>query len=35
MDANLKEVLFDKMVFNNMNGKLIVKDGKVDMKTFP
>ena len=32
MDANLKEVLFDKMVFNNMNGKLIVKDGKVDMK---
>lgn len=32
MDANLKEVLFDKMAFNNMNGKLIVKDGKVDMK---
>ena len=32
MDANLKQVLFDKMTFNNMNGKLIVKDGKVDMK---
>lgn len=32
MDANLKQVLFDKMTFDNMNGKLIVKDGKVDMK---
>lgn len=32
MDANLKQVLFDKMTFGNMNGKLIVKDGKVDMK---
>lgn len=32
MDANLKQVLFDKMSFNNMNGKLVVKDGKVDMK---
>ncbi|WP_455585325.1 AsmA family protein [Bacteroides sp.] len=32
MDANLKEVLFDKMAFTNMNGKLIVKDSKVDMK---
>ena len=32
MDANLKQVLFDKMSFNNMNGKLTVKDGKVDMK---
>ena len=31
MDAGLKEVLFDKMTFTNMNGKLIVKDGKVDM----
>ena len=29
---NLKEVLFDKMAFTNMNGKLVVKDGKVDMK---
>ena len=28
MDANLKQVLFDKMSFNNMNGKLVVKDGK-------
>lgn len=32
MDANLKQVLFDKMIFNNMNGKLVIKDGKVDMK---
>ena len=32
MDANLKQVLFDKMSFNNMNGKLVIKDGKVDMK---
>ena len=32
MDANLKQVLLDKMAFNNMNGKLIIKDGKVDMK---
>lgn len=32
MDASLKEVLFDKMSFTNMNGKLLVKDGKVDMR---
>lgn len=32
MDAHLKQVLFDKMSFNNMNGKLVIKDGKVDMK---
>ncbi|WP_321332978.1 AsmA-like C-terminal region-containing protein [uncultured Bacteroides sp.] len=32
MDANMKEVLFDKMTFTNMNGKLTVKDGKADMK---
>lgn len=32
MDANLKQVLFDKMSFNNMNGKLVIKEGKVDMK---
>lgn len=32
MDANLKQVLFDKMSFNNMNGKLAIKDGKIDMK---
>lgn len=31
MDVGLKEVLFDKMIFINMNGKFIVKDGKVDM----
>jgi hypothetical protein len=28
MEANLKEVLFDKMAFRNMNGKLAVKEGK-------
>lgn len=32
MDANLKQVLLDKMTFNQMNGELIVKNGKVDMK---
>lgn len=32
MDANLKQVLLDKMTFSQMNGKLIAKDGKVDMK---
>lgn len=32
LDANLKQVLFDKMTFNNMNGKLVIKEGKVDMK---
>ena len=32
MNANMKEILFDKMVLNNLNGKLIIKDGKVDMK---
>ncbi len=32
MNAHMKEVLFDKMVFNNMDGQLLVKDGKVDMK---
>ncbi|NDV65968.1 AsmA family protein [Bacteroides sp. 224] len=32
MTANMKQVLFDKMVFNNVNGQLLVKDGKVDMK---
>ena len=32
MTANMKQVLFDKMAFNNMNGKLLVKDGKVDMQ---
>lgn len=32
MEANLKEVLFDKMAFRNMNGKLAVKEEKADMK---
>jgi AsmA family. len=32
IDANMKKVMFDKMVFNNMNGKLLVKDGTIDMK---
>ncbi len=31
MDANLKKVLFDKMVFETMKGKITVKDSKVDM----
>lgn len=32
MDANMKQVLFDNMTFNNMNGKLIIKNSKIDMK---
>lgn len=32
METNLKKVLFGKMVFNNINGALTVKDRKVDMK---
>ena len=32
MDASMKKVLFDKMQFDNINGKLIIRDGKVDMK---
>ena len=31
MNANLKQVLFNKMSFNDVNGLLIVKDCKVDM----
>lgn len=31
MDANMKEVLFTNMTFSNINGKLLVKDGKADM----
>lgn len=31
IDANLKKVLFDKMVFEAMKGKIVVKDSKVDM----
>ncbi len=32
MDAAMKQVVFDQMTFAQMNGKLLVKDGKVDMK---
>lgn len=32
LDAVVKEVLFNKMTFTNMNGKLLVKDSKVDMR---
>lgn len=32
MDANMKQVLFDNMTFGNVNGKLTVKEGRVDMK---
>ncbi len=31
MDANMKQVLFDKMTLEDLNGKLAVKDGVVDM----
>ena len=32
MQANLKEVLFDSMTFKDVNGKLTVRGGKVDMQ---
>ncbi len=32
MQTNFKEVLFDNMTFKDLNGTLIVKNGKVDMK---
>lgn len=32
MNANMKKVLFSKMTLNDMNGNLLVKEGKVDMK---
>lgn len=32
VDANLKQVLFDQMTFAQMNGKLLVKGGVVEMK---
>lgn len=32
MKANMKEVLFGKMKLENINGLLIVKDGKIDMR---
>jgi hypothetical protein len=32
LTANMKEVLMNKMSFNNINGNLTVKDGKADMR---
>lgn len=32
MQTDFKEVLFDKMVFKNVQGRLLVKNSKVDMK---
>lgn len=32
MNVDMHEILFDKININELNGKLIVKDGKVDMK---
>lgn len=32
MQANLKEVLFDKMTLENVNGTLLVKNGTIDMR---
>ncbi len=32
MNVDMHEILFDKININGLNGKLIVKDGKVDMK---
>ncbi|EJX00564.1 outer membrane assembly protein [gut metagenome] len=32
MDANFKQVVFGKIIANNVNGQLTVKEGKVDMK---
>lgn len=32
MEANMKQVLLNKMVFNNVNGKILIKDGKADMQ---
>lgn len=32
MNTNMKQVLFDQMNFAQMNGKLLIKEGKVDMK---
>ncbi|MBR5893370.1 MAG: AsmA family protein [Bacteroidaceae bacterium] len=32
MNVNFAQVLFGKMAFNKLNGKLIVNNGKVDMK---
>lgn len=32
LTTDMKEVLMDKMLFNNINGNLTVKDGKADMR---
>ena len=32
MNVDMKEILFDKIVIKDLDGKLIVKDGTVDMK---
>lgn len=32
MQANMKEVLFDQMLLKHVMGKLLIKNGKVDMK---
>lgn len=32
MNADFKELLFEKMAFRNVNGNLMIHDGKVDMK---
>lgn len=32
MNADFNELLFEKMAFRNVNGKLVIKNGKVDMK---
>lgn len=32
MNVNMEEILFDKIVIKDLDGKLIVKDGTIDMK---
>lgn len=32
MNADFKELLFEKMAFRNVNGNLMIHDGKIDMK---
>ncbi len=32
MQANMKKVMFDTMEFDNINGKLVIRNGAVDMK---
>ena len=33
MNVDMSEILFDKIAIKNLDGKLLVKDGTVDMKT--